>query len=478
MSAAADAHGCEPLTLSAPPEAWRPARKAVLWLRRPIDDFLRIQAASGILLLLAAAAALFWANSSWQDSYHHLWHSKISFGAGAWHFEQTLHFWINEFLMTVFFLVVGLEVKREIVEGELSELRRAALPIAAAIGGMVVPALVYVSVTVGGAASSGWGVPMATDIAFAVGVVALLGKRVPAALRVLLLALAIIDDIGAIIVIAIFYSSGVQPIGFLFVGAGIAVLLGFRWIGVRPGLSYIAPTLVIWAGLYRMGVHPTLAGVLVGMCAPAKAWISPAKFLRHAEKAVEEVREMAKDGVPDSHALLAPLAKLEVVQREAVPAALRGAEKFHGVTAFFIMPLFAFANAGVSLGGLDLELAGATACFMGITFGLAVGKPAGIFGLSWLATKLGLCELPRGVDWRGIALVGAVGGIGFTMAIFIAELAFAGSPLLPVAKAAVLAGTFLAATMGLAIGHFLLSRELDPEVAHLTPGACEQSTEY
>ncbi len=260
------------------PETWLVARRLLGVLLRPLDRFLHIEAASGIVLLVAAAAALLWANSRYGASYEHLLHTPLRVGIGSFSVEKELHFVINDVLMTIFFFVVGLEIRREIHEGELADRKRAMLPAFAALGGMLAPALIYLGVSTP-ETHSGFGVPTATDIAFAVGVLALLGKRVPPALRVLLLTLAIIDDIGAIVVIAVFYSTGVAWSGFVIAAAGIAGILVLQRFGVRKPLYYVAPGVVLWLGVYRAGVHPTIAGVILGLLTPARTWFGEKGFL-------------------------------------------------------------------------------------------------------------------------------------------------------------------------------------------------------
>jgi NhaA family Na+:H+ antiporter len=258
-----------------------------------VEKFLHVEASSGILLLVAAVIALLWANSPWAPSYEHLLHTPISVGFGEHIFTRTVHFWINEILMVVFFFVVGLEVRRELFEGELSTPRRAALPVAAALGGMLVPAAIYVSLNAGSPAVRGWGVPMATDIAFAVGVLALLGRRVPAALRVLLLAVAIIDDIGAILVIALFYSSGVDVSGLAIAGFGVVFVLLMQRVGLRNPVLYIAPGIVVWGGMLHAGVHPTIAGVILGLLTPVRSWFGQEGFQKETEQALDSLRNQA-----------------------------------------------------------------------------------------------------------------------------------------------------------------------------------------
>ena len=438
---------------SSPPEAWNRAHQAALRALSPIERFLHVEASSGIVLLVAAAFALAWANSPWSASYHALWHTPIGIGVGSWHFERDLHFWINDGLMVIFFFVVGLEIRREMHEGELADLRRAALPVAAAIGGMLAPAALFLALNHDRPTASGWGVPMATDIAFAVGILALLGKRVPPALRVLLLALAIIDDIGAILVIAIFYSSGVQAEGLALALAGLVVMLLMQRFGVRNTWSYVPGGVVVWLGMLSSGVHPTIAGVIVGLLAPARPWFGRAGFVEAARTAIADFDSLAREQAP-AQALCAPLARLTQASQEAVAPVVRLNERLHGWVAFAIMPLFALANAGVSLSGE--RGSGSLPLMLGVFVGLTVGKPLGVVGLSLLASKIGICKLPAGVSWRGLTVVGMVAGVGFTMALFIAALAFADPAQLAPAKLAVLAASAAAAVATLLLGRLLL----------------------
>ncbi len=470
----ADRHPPSSPLSTSPPEAWRPARRAAQAVFRPIEQFLHVEAASGILLLVAAAIALIWANSPWLESYEHLWHTPLSIGLGSWTMERDLHFWINELLMTVFFLLVGLEIKRELVHGALSDLRRAALPVMAAIGGMVVPAGVYVALNADGAGVQGWGVPMATDIAFAVGVLTLLGKRAHPALRVLLLAFAIIDDVGAILVIAIFYSSGFSVVGLQVAAGGLLLAFVFLWIGIRPGLIFALPLLVMWGGFYQAGIHPTIAGVVLGLVIPVRSWYGARGFMEVAQRALEDFGRRVSEGKPD-HDLLPPLTEIAQAQREAVSPGVRGEAALHPWVAFGIMPLFALANAGVNLGGLDFGIAGARGVLFGVTLGLLIGKPVGVLLLSWISVRLRLGVLPSGVSWSGILVMGLAGGIGFTMAIFISELAFADSELLHMSKLGVLVATAAAGVLALVVGRLLPEPAAQVIESDLTESSVETS---
>ena len=418
-----------------PPGAWGPAHAAARRVAGPVEACLATEAAGGIVLLVVTIAALAWANSPWRDAYHALWSTEAGVRVGGLAFEEPLHFWVNEVLMTLFFFVVGLEIRREIAHGELSDLRRASLPLAAALGGMLVPALVFFSFNAGRDTSAGWGVPMATDIAFAVGVLTLLGKRVPPALRILLLALAVIDDVGAILVIGVFYSSGVEPMGFLVAGAGLLGIVLLQRTGVRRPWLYVPAGIVVWLGIHESGVHATLAGVIVGLMTPARPWAG------HEAEAPVDVLQ---------HAL-------------------------HRIVAFAIMPLFAFVNAGVSVGSISIDGASAPV-LLGIVLGLGLGKPIGIVLASWLATRLGIAALPRGVSWRGVLVVGMVAGIGFTMSLFIAELAFTGDAL-ELAKLAILVGSLAASIAGLAVGALVLPKHATVPGMAASESSAEQSAD-
>ncbi len=438
-----------------PPESWAIARAAARAIASPIQRILAIEAASGVLLMVVTAVALVWANSGWSGSYQALWHTPIGLSIGDWSFVRPVEFWINDGLMTVFFLVVGLEIRREIFEGELSTLRRAALPLAAALGGMVVPAVIYVAFNHGRIGSSGWAIPMATDIAFAVGVLTLLGSRVPTTQRILLLALAVIDDIGAIVVIAAFYTAGIDLTGIAIAAAGLAGVLGMRAAAIRTPLLYVAPGIVLWAGLYRAGIHPTLAGVVLGLVTPVRPWFGPSGF---AEATQQHLAEL-EDG--DKRDLLVRLDAINHARREAVSPVERLIHALHPWVAFGVMPLFALANAGVVLGGADLT-GDSMWIFVGIIVGLAAGKPIGILALSLVALRTGVANRSPGLATSGIALVGVVGGIGFTMSLFIANLAFPPGPLLATAKLGILAGSGVAMIVGLAYGAILVTRARPP----------------
>jgi len=370
------------------------------------------EASESLLLLAATVAALGWANSPWHGGYHLLWETPLSVGFGSLSISQSLHFWINEGLMAIFFLSVGLEIRGEFLEGDLRSLRLAALPLAAALGGVILPALIYLAWNSGPDVRRGWAIPTATDIAFAIAVVSFLGRRVPSALRALLLAIAVIDDIVAILVIAFFYANGVNLLGLGIAAVGAAASYLLRAIESRWSLLYVLPGIAIWVGLLRSGVHPALAGVILGLLMPAVA----------------------------AHR----------VGRAIGPWVM-----------FAVMPLFALANAGVTLQGLALDLPTGVRLVGGIAVALILGKPLGILLAAAVSIRAGWCELPRGIDLRRFAVVGCLGGIGFTMSLFVCNLAFDGD-YLATAKLAVLLGSTLAAIGGLLVGRLLLTAPTRP----------------
>ncbi|MCP3443347.1 Na+/H+ antiporter NhaA [Bradyrhizobium sp. CCGUVB14] len=375
-----------------------------------LQHFLHVEAVSGIVLLVAVAAALLWANSSFAHWYHDIWNQPVTLRLGDFAFVRSLHFWINDALMTVFFLVVGMEIRREIHEGALSRFDQAILPVLAAVGGVVVPALIYLSFNTVTGRSQGWAIPTATDIAFAVGVLALLGRSIPVNVRVFLLALAIIDDIIAVLVIALFYTSSLDLNGFMVASFGVLMALGFQRFGFNSAFAYVVPAFIVWAGFLTAGVHPTLAGVVLGLITPVRS--------------------------------AAP---------EIVPPVIRVETALHPWVAYTIMPLFALANAGVDLRNTAFT-GGAQFVTLGVALALCAGKPIGVIGATWLAVRTGWCRLAPGVSWSGICLIGLLAGIGFTMSIFIAMLAFTDERFLDAAKFGVLLGSLISVTLGLGWG--------------------------
>jgi NhaA family Na+:H+ antiporter len=373
---------------------------------RLLERIFNSEAGSSLLLLAATIAALLWANSPWESAYQHLWAVPLTLGAGQFAISQSLHFWVNEGLMAVFFLAVGLEIQREFLDGDLRSLKIAALPLLSALGGVVMPALIYLALNSDPHVRRGWAIPTATDIAFALAVFSFLRRRGPPALRALLLAIAVIDDIVAILVIAFFYTDGIGIGGLAIAAAGIGAGLLLRVIGSRWAVLHALPGAAIWIGLLHAGVHPALAGVILGLLMPGGSAV-------HAEDAIRPW------------------------------------------VVFGIMPLFALANAGVTLHALTLDLATAVRLASGIVVALVLGKPLGIIVAAVIGVKLGWCALPPGVDLRRFCVVGFLGGIGFTMSLFVCNLAF-DHELLATAKLAVLVGSTLAAIGGLVVGRSIL----------------------
>lgn len=431
-----------------------PSRSQILAERAfaRFQRFLHIEAVSGAVLLVAAAIALVWANSSFQHSYHELWHLPFSIGIGELVFSRSLHFWINDGLMTFFFLVVGMEIRREIHEGALSKLDQALLPVAAAAGGVIAPALIYLSLNLEPVRAQGWAVPTATDIAFAVGVLALLGRSIPSDVRVFLLALAIIDDVIAVLIIAFFYSGGLDFNGFLVAGFGILLILGLQRIGVGSAFAYVPPSAIVWVGLLMTGAHPSLAGVVLGLMTP----VFSVPMRERPMETVSRVSDALRNGDVGVERDLGHIGELvremRRANREMLPPVVRVQAALHPWVAFGVMPLFALANAGVSVQGVTLSAGGAQFVMIGVAVALVTGKPIGIVSATWLMVRLGWCRMPPGLTWGGVYLTGLLGGIGFTMAIFVAMLAYQDANLLGAAKLGVLLGSLASAFMGLAWG--------------------------
>lgn len=421
-------------------QAQLPVRRLLTPLRR----FLEIESASGAVLFACTILALALANSPWSRPVYEFWHTPIMIGIGQFRFSQPLEFWVNDGLMTIFFFVVGLEIKREFVGGELSDWRKATLPILGAVGGMVAPALIYLSISPAGPPQRGWGIPMATDIAFVVGVMALFGRRVPAGLKIFLLALAIADDIGAVLVIALAYTGHLDWNALAFGIAGLALTVVMNWIGVRRIGIYVVVGFLVWLAFLNADVHPTVAGVILGLLTPTRPLV-PIEELRVV--ADDAFHRLEGDDLPDSARQRALLGNLAWISTEAVAPLERIQSHLHPIVGFVIMPIFALANAGVKLEIQQITSPVALA----VAAGLFLGKPLGIVALSFVAVKLRIARLPSGAGWRHMLAAGCLGGIGFTMAIFVAGLAFSGDlqPLyLPAAKIGVFLGSVASAVVG------------------------------
>lgn len=422
------------------------------WIR-PIVRFMHIEAAGGFVLLACTVLALIVANSPWSAQFAEIWQTRVGFTIGNFELYKPLLLWINDGLMTIFFFVVGLEIKREIVFGELQDPRKAALPAAAALGGMIVPGAIYLMVHGDGPGKSGWGIPMATDIAFVVGFLALLGSRIPFGLKILLLTLAIVDDIGAILVIAVAYTADTSVM-FLAIGlASFGIIYWLRYIGVRLVPMYVILGAGIWYAFLKSGVHPTVAGVLIGLFTPASPWFARRSLVNVAEGVVARL-QLDRDADDRDHQEEA-VQLLTFTARETISPLDRLETALHPWVAFVIMPLFALANAGVRV-----ELSAITEpVALAVVAGLVFGKPIGIVTFSWMAVKLGLARLPTGVNWKILFGAACLAGIGFTMSLFISGLALQ-AELLTAGKIGTLIGSLVSATLGLGLLlYFLRQRE-------------------
>lgn len=415
----------------------------------PFARFFRTEASSGLLLLGAALVALLWANSPLAHNYTDLWETHLGVALGNVELNKSLVEWINDGLMAIFFFVVGLEIKREVLMGELASSRRAALPVVAALGGMVVPASIYALVNAGGPGLAGWGIPMATDIAFALGILALFGNRVPTALKVFLTSLAIVDDLGAVLVIALFYTAEVHWGALLVALLCFLGLLLLNRLGVRRPLGYSLLGLSLWGALLVSGVHATIAGVLVALAIPARGDIDSAEFHTRALALVDAFGRSGYSAtrMATNERQQAVLGALEEASEAFQLPSQRLEHALHPWVVYAIMPLFALANAGVVLtGGLTASTGGRIA--LGVLVGLVVGKPLGILLGTWLATRLHWGILAPDITWRQLAGIACLGGVGFTMSLFIADLAFVMSGDLVPAKLGILAGSLLSGTIG------------------------------
>ena len=396
---------------------------------RPIVAFTETEAAGAIVLLAATVLALIWANSAWGDSYFAFWENHIVIDVGGFHFDESLKHFVNDGLMAIFFFVVGLEIKRELVVGELNSVKKAALPAVAAIGGMIVPALIYFTfVATSGPADAiaGWGIPMATDIAFSVGVIALLSTRIPIGAKLFLLALAIVDDIGAILVIAVFYTDDLAFIWLIVAGLTLAFMALASRVGIRAGIFYLPLALLAWYGFLESGVHATVAGVIMGLMVPARAYYSDTHFREMAGKILRRW-DRDKD-TPTAHARLDQDAlELAAIAKESVSPLERWEHSLHPWSSFLIIPLFALANAGVRFVGVDILGAVFSPVALGVSVGLIVGKPVGIATATWLGLKLRLGQLPDNTTFTHVFGLAMLAGIGFTVSLFISELAFRSS---------------------------------------------------
>jgi NhaA family Na+:H+ antiporter len=420
-----------------------------------LREFIHDEAFGGILLLVCALTALIWANSPWGETYDAVWATELSLGTVQFNLTESLRHWVNDGLMAIFFFVVGLEIKREVLVGELASPRRAALPAVAALGGVLVPAGIYLLLNRGAVGAQGWGIPMATDIAFALGVLALLGDRIPLGLKVFLTALAIVDDIAAVVVIAVFYTAQVHWAALGLAVAILATLIVSNRLGIRQPAVYAALGVALWGAVFESGVHATLAGVLLALTIPATTRIDPRAFLNRSRATLAAFERAGSDEETGASILTngerqEALAELEDMVEGAGAPLHRMEHVLHPWVAFAIVPLFALANAGVRIEG-DFGTALGNQVTLGVILGLVLGKQLGVTLAAWIAVRSGVTELPEGVGWRDIYGAGWLAGIGFTMSLFVADLAFADSGeagLLTAAKLGILVASIIAGLGG------------------------------
>ena len=419
--------------------------------RNAFARFFKSEATSSVLLLLCTIVALFWANSSKSGLYFQILQTKIGVSWGELSFKLSLHHWINDGLMALFFFVVGLEIKREIVVGQLSTFKKAILPVAAAVGGMLVPALIYLSLNSGSEGARGWGIAMATDIAFALGILSLLGSRVPVGLKLFLTALAIVDDLGAVLVIAVFYTEQIRVVALLLAAILLALLVVAQRLRIRPAPVYIVLAVGVWFAIVMSGIHATVAGILVALVVPVRARIDPERFLGIAGDSIR-ILEHNTDFVStmDDRERINAIEELHLATGDVMPSGLSLEHSLHPVTAYVIIPLFALFNSGVEL---DAGIMGAflNLVSLGVLMGLFVGKQVRVTLASWIAIRLGAAEMPLGVTWGQIYGAAILAGIGFTMSLFVTDLAFPNRALIGSAKLGILAASALAGVAGFLI---------------------------
>lgn len=424
----------------------------------PFEEFIHKQTTSGLLLFSCAMIAMLIANSSWLEAYKHALHTPFIIGTAGFHLEMSLHHWINDGLMALFFFLVGLEIKREALVGELADMRQAALPIVAAAGGMLVPAAIYYSINHGMDSSAGWGIPMATDIAFAVGALVLLGSRIPKSLITFLVALAIVDDLGAVIVIALFYTEQIALGPLAMAGLFMGILVLFNLSGIRKPLPYFIVGALLWVAMLQSGVHATLAGVMTALAIPARSKYDPGMFSSQVRTLMDRYDAHHKPGqsIMNNDELRSVLQTLNNGVQMVETPLQRLEHNLHIPVAFLIIPIFALANAGIPIDAGDFANTLASPATLGVVSGLILGKLIGIAGFSWIALKLGIGQLPAGTRFSHIIGVALLGGIGFTMSIFIAELAFSTQPeQLLLAKTGILAASLLAGISGIIVLFFV-----------------------
>ncbi|MBT4964333.1 MAG: Na+/H+ antiporter NhaA [Francisellaceae bacterium] len=403
---------------------WEKAFERVLI---PLDDFIHRQSTGGILLFICAMVALYISNSQWSEIYQQLLKLPFTIGFPNLQLSKSLHHWINDGLMAIFFFVIGLELKREILVGELSDFKLALLPIFAAIGGMVVPVLIYIIINPSGHTLDGWGIPMATDIAFAIGTLSLMGKRIPKKLITFLIALAIVDDLGAVIVIALFYTENISILALIIAMCALGCLVCLNFGGVRKTMPYLILGLILWVAMLKSGVHATLAGIFLAFTIPMRPKYNPESFISQVTNMVEQIKVayQLENNILKNDLLRAKVIALSKGAKLVQAPAQVLEQKMHIPSAYIVIPIFALANAGIPINWSSLPNIIIHPVSIGIAAGLVLGKLIGIVGFSWIAVKFGLTKLPPGLNFKHIIGVGLIAGIGFTMSIFIAELGFA-----------------------------------------------------
>ncbi|NPA59650.1 MAG: Na+/H+ antiporter NhaA [Epsilonproteobacteria bacterium] len=408
---------------------YAPWEKAFNKISTPFEHFLHAQTTTGIVLMFMTLLALILANTPLAEAYTHFFHMKIDLNIGSWQLSHSIHHWINDGLMAIFFFIIGLEIKREVLVGELSNIRVAILPILAAIGGMIFPALIFSYINAGSIGASGWGIPMATDIAFAISALVLLGKRVPTALVTFLVALAIVDDLGAVLVIAMFYTQEIHMLALSLAGVMFLVLIAFNRFGIHMILPYFIVGILMWFFMLESGVHATIAGVIAAMAIPSKPKHAPSSFTKKTRELLDEYDNfpICEDHMVHEKQKSILLSIQDNINNIGTPAS-RLEHDLHLPIALIIIPLFALANAGITIDFGAISSTLVEPISIGIITGLIIGKVVGIFGVSWLAIKLKVASLPKGSTMSQIFGVAFLGGIGFTMSIFVADLAFLGNP--------------------------------------------------
>ncbi|HIP60660.1 MAG TPA: Na+/H+ antiporter NhaA [Campylobacterales bacterium] len=439
---------------------YAPWEKTFNKVSAPFEHFLHAQATTGIILMFMTVFALVLANTPFAETYAHFFHTKVDLTVGSWELSHTIHHWINDGLMAIFFFIIGLEIKREIMVGELSNIKVAILPILTAIGGMVMPALIYFGFNYGGEGAGGWGIPMATDIAFAISALVLLGKRVSPALVTFLVALAIVDDLGAVIVIAIFYTEQIQFLPLGLAGVSFLIMIALNRVGIHMILPYFIVGLFMWFFMLESGVHATIAGVIAALSIPSRPKQAPKNFTKHTKDLLDQY-----DSYPvcEDHRIHEKQKAILLNIKDSIDAvdspAARLEHDLHLPVALLVIPLFALANAGIAIDFSSIGETIVTPVSMGVMAGLMLGKVLGIFGVAWLAIKLGIAKLPEGSTMSQVFGVAFLGGIGFTMSIFVADLAFVGNEtLIFQAKVGILAASLFAGVFGFMWLRFIAKR--------------------